>query len=94
MRLGLTVLSALEVLVFAGALLYYLRRIADTLDSIGGTPNSSLARTAMGVRAIERETSHLGPQVTQLNAGLGAVAEQLHRVDAHLGAAARTMAKS
>jgi REP element-mobilizing transposase RayT len=34
--------------------------------------------------AIEKETSHLGPQVTQVNAGLAQIAGGLTSVDKHL----------
>jgi len=82
----LAVLSALEVLAFAGALLYFLHRIVTALEKIGGAPDSSLARIAFGVRAIERETSHLAPEVMQLNAGLTILGGKLGVVDEHLTA--------
>ncbi len=84
----LTILSALEVLAFVGALIVYLVRIVDSLERTGGSPASSLARVSFGVRAIEKETSHLAPQVTQLNEGLTALAGKLGVVDEHLGAVA------
>ena len=92
MTLVLTVLSALEVVVFCGALIAFLRRIVAALEAIGGSPTSSLARIALGVRAIETETGHLGPQVTQLNGGLLAVADRLGAVNGHLGNARRALA--
>ncbi len=88
MKVWLTVLSALEVLVFVGALIRFLVRIVDSLERIGGAPGSSLAKVGFGVRAIEKETSHLGPQVLQLNAGLTALADKLGVVDGHLAAVA------
>lgn len=80
----LTILSALEVLTFAGALVYFLNRIASTLERIGGNPDSYLAKLSFGLSAIEKETSHLAPQVTQLNEGLTALAGELGASDEHL----------
>ena len=85
MNVRLTVLSALQVLAFAGALIAFLGRIVAALERIGGSPSSSLAKVSFGVRAIEKETSHLGPQVIQLNAGLTSLAGKLTVVDGHLG---------
>lgn len=84
MIIRLTLLSALEVLAFVGALIAFLQRIVATLERIGGSPTSSLARVSFGVRAIEKETSHLAPQVTRLNEGLTALADKLGVVDGHL----------
>lgn len=80
----LPLLTALLVLVFFIVLAYALVRIAKTLESIGGTPTSYLAKLRLGLRAIERETSHLGPNVVAINAGLSQVASGLTSVDAHL----------
>lgn len=88
MIVRLTILSALQVLAFAGALIAFLRRIVATLERIGGSPTSSLAKVGFGVRAIEKETSHLAPQVTRLNAGLTTLGGKLTVVDGHLGAVA------
>lgn len=91
MIVRLTILTALEVLAFAGALIAFLGRIVAQLERIGGSPSSSLAKVSFGVRAIEKETSHLAPQVTQLNQGLTALAGKLQLVDTHLGAVARRL---
>ena len=80
----LTVLTALLVLVFFGVLAYALAKISSMLESIGGKPTSYLAKLRLGLRAIEKETSHLAPQVTKLNAGLTQVAGGLGSVDKHL----------
>lgn len=80
----LTILSALAVLALVGVLVVYLWRISSLLNSIGGAPTSYLARLRLGLRAIETETGHLPPQVTQLNERLSAVAEALQAVDQHL----------
>lgn len=93
MRVRLTILSALEVLAFAGALVYFLVRIVKALESIGGSANSYLARLGYGVRAIDKETSYLAPQVTQLNAGLTTLAGNLGVVDGHLASVAQTLSK-
>ena len=80
----LTVLTALLVLVFFGVLAYALIKISAALESIGGKPTSYLAKLRMGLRAIEKETSHLAPQVTKVNAGLTQIAGGLASVDKHL----------
>lgn len=80
----LTVISALVVLIFFGALAVYLVLIARTLEAIGGRPDSFLAKLRLGLRAIESETSHLPAEVTKLNEGLTAVAGGLKQVDKHL----------
>lgn len=91
MRIRLTLLSVLEVLTFAGALVYFLNRIASTLERIGGTPDSYLAKLRFGLRAIEKETSHLAPQVTQLNQSLKTVATKLNTSDEHLKSVAEAL---
>ena len=88
MTIRLTILSALQVLAFVGALIAFLGRIVSALERIGGSPSSSLAKVSFGVRAIEKETSHLAPQVTQLNQGLIALGGKLTVVDSHLGTVA------
>mgnify|MGYP001500633317 CR=1 FL=1 len=91
MMVRLALLSALEVLAFAGALVGFLRRIDATLERIGGSPTSYLAKISFGVRAIEKETSHLAPQVTQLNQGLTTLGGKLDVVDDHLRAVVQTL---
>ncbi len=80
----LTILSALVVVIFFGALVVYLFQIVSTLEAIGGKGDSFLAKLAFGLRAIEQETSHLPREVTKLNEGLAAVAGGLQQVDQHL----------
>ena len=80
----LTLLTALLVLVFFVVLAYALVKIAGVLESIGGTPTSFLAKLRLGLRAIERETSHLAPNVIKVNAGLKQIAGGLVSVNAHL----------
>lgn len=91
MTIRLTILSALQVLAFVGALIAFLGRIVSALERIGGSPASSLAKVSFGVRAIEKETSHLAPQVTRLNQGLVALGGKLGVVDAHLGSVAKNL---
>lgn len=91
MAVLLTALSAVAVVVLFGALVFYLIRIIQALESIGGsTPRgysyrtSYLSKIAFGLRAIEQQTSHLGPEVTRLNGGLKGAAEGLKSIDGHL----------
>lgn len=79
-----TVLTALLVLAFFGVLAYALAKISSALESIGGTPTSYLAKLRLGLRAIEKETSHLAPNVVAINAGLGQIAGGLVSVNQHL----------
>lgn len=86
----LTILSALAVLLLFGALAYFLVQIIAALESIGGkrvrygNPSSYLSKIAFGVRAIEQQTGHLGPEVTRLNTGLARAAEGLDAIDENL----------
>lgn len=80
----LTLLSSLLALVFFGVLAYALLKISNELRSIGGTPTSYLAKLRLGLRAIEKETSHLAPNVVRVNAGLTQIAGGLASVDKHL----------
>lgn len=80
----LTLLTALLVLVFFGVLACALARISAVLESIGGHPDSFLAKLRWGLRAIEKETGHLAPQVVKVNAGLSQIAGGLVSVESHL----------
>lgn len=77
-------LTAVLVIVFFLVLAVALVRISGTLRSIGGTPTSFLAKLRLGLRAIEQETSHLGPQVIAVNEGLSQIAGGLAAVDQSL----------
>ena len=91
----MTVLSALAGLAFLVVLATGALRIAETLEAIGareppprGKKTSFLCRIRFGVRAIETQTGHLGPQVTRLNdqleplaAGLGSLRDTVARID-------------
>ena len=89
----LTLLTAVLVLVFFVVLAVALVRISRVLESIGGTPTSFLAKLRVGLRAIEKETSHLTPQVLQVNAGLLQIAGGLGAVDRHLVGAIEAVTK-
>ena len=87
----LTVLSALAVVLLFATLVFYLVQVINTLESIGGeTPkgyssrSSYLGKIAFGVRAIEQQTGHLGPEVTRLNKNLTQAAEGLRSINGHL----------
>ena len=92
MAVLLTVLSLLAVVLFAGALIFFLVRIVRVLDRVGGEPTSYLAKIRMGVRAIEVETGHLPEEATVLNSHLGEILGGLKAVDDALVATAGTAA--
>ena len=81
MTVLLTAVTALAVLAFLGVVAYALTRIVDLLEGIGGRGDSYLAKLRLGLRAIERETSHLPGAAPGINAGLAGVAAGLVRVD-------------
>lgn len=81
----MTSLSALATLLFLGAVAIALVAIVRRLDAIGGRGDSYLAKLRFGLRAIERETSHLPAAAVPLNRDLGEVAAGLVAVDAALG---------
>ncbi len=81
----MTALTALSALAFLGMVAFALTKIVAALDSIGGRGDSYLAKLRLGLRAIERETSHLPAAAPEINAGLNDVAVGLAAVDATLG---------
>jgi hypothetical protein len=89
----LMALSALLILVFLGALAYALVKIIFVLEAIGGTPTSYLAKLRLGLRAIERETSHLPIAVGKINEGLKTIAGGLVAVDGHLAGTIEALKK-
>jgi hypothetical protein len=98
----LVVLAGLSVLGVAAlfvALALFLRAIARELEEIGGpatrfaAPVNYLSRIRLGVRAIERQTDALGPHVTRLNGGLGAIRDGLRAVDGSLGGLAAAVSR-
>ncbi len=81
----LILLTAICVLAFFLVVAFALLRIDPVLESIGGRGDSYLAKLRLGLRAIERETSHLPAAAPRINEGLGALAGGLMAVDATLG---------
>ncbi len=77
--------TALAVLGFFLVVAFALLRIDPLLEAIGGKGDSYLAKLRLGLRAIDRETSHLPVAVPRINAGLGELAGGLTAVDATLG---------
>src|SRR4030095_2631546 len=72
------------------ALALFLRAIDSELETIGGpetrslAPVNYLAKIRLGVRAIERQTDALGPQVGRLNERLTAIRDGLRAIDGNL----------
>ena len=81
----LTFFSAVAALLFLGVVARALFAIVRLLEAIGGGGQSYLAKLRLGLRAIERETSHLPAAAPGINAGLDATARGLMGVDATLG---------
>jgi len=92
---AMVVLAAISVVGAAAlfvALALFLRAIVGELETIGGpatrfvAPANYLAKIRLGVRAIERQTDALAPQVGRLNEHLGAIRAGLKAVDDNLAA--------
>ncbi len=83
----LILVTAICVLAFFLVVAFALLKIDPVLESIGGRGESYLAKLRLGLRAIERETSHLPAAAPRINEGLGALAAGLMAVDATLGEA-------
>jgi len=92
---AMVVLAAISVVGAAAlfvALALFLRAIVGELETIGGpatrfvAPANYLAKIRLGVRAIERQTDALAPQVGRLNERLGAIRAGLKAVDDNLAA--------
>lgn len=88
----MTFITAVLTLLFLAVLAFALLRLNVVLASIGGQPTSYLAKLRFGLRAIERETSHLPPQATRINHELARVADGLVAVDGHLERTAAALA--
>ncbi len=80
----LMILTVLLVLLFVGALIFFVASIHRLLVHIGGDGNSFLAKLRLGLRAIETETGHLPVEVTQLNETLSNTGLGLKLVNGHL----------
>ncbi len=76
MRNLLIVATAVEIIVFIGALALYIHWIASSLRST----SASLAKVAFGVRAIETQAAPIGPGVTRINGQLATIAAALEGV--------------
>jgi hypothetical protein len=77
--------SALGSLLFLVVVARALAKIVPALEVIGGNGDSLLAKLRLGLRAIERETSHLPAAAPSINNGLESVAAGLGQVDSTLG---------
>lgn len=73
MRGLLITLTAVEIVIFLGAVVVYLVRITRSLRTI----SSNLGKVTFGVRAIETQTAPIGPSVVKINEQLGAIAAAL-----------------
>jgi|GEM_PF-288632 len=88
----LAVVSVVGAAALFVALALFLRAIDSELETIGGpatrfvTPANYLSKIRLGVRAIERQTDGLAPQVVRLNEGLSATRDGLKAIDGNLGA--------
>lgn len=80
----LIIVSALGALIFLAVVALALTKIVPALEAIGGNGDSLLAKLRLGLRAIERETSHLPAAAPKINAGLASIANGLIQVDATL----------
>ena len=69
----LVTLTIIEIALVAVVLVYYLIRIAASLRRT----SVLLGKVAFGVRAIETQTSVIGPSVLTVNEQLGGVADAL-----------------
>jgi hypothetical protein len=94
----LTLVSVALIAIFFAVLVIGVILIAGTLEQIGGGRSSfysgrlsDLGRIAFGVRAIEQQTSHLGPSLTRLNESLTRTGEGLGRIDATLAEATEAL---
>lgn len=81
----MTFITCLAALVFLAVVAFALTRIVSMLESIGGKGDSYLAKLRLGLRAIERETSHLPAAAPGINENLGSIAAGLTAVDDTLG---------
>ena len=82
----LILLSALAALIFLAVVAWALTIIVPALEGIGGHGDSLLAKLRLGLRAIERETSHLPATAPKINSDLAKIADVLVQVDNTLGA--------
>lgn len=81
----LTFFSGVTALLFLAVVAHALIQIVHLLEEIGGNGDSYLAKLRLGLRAIERETSHLPAAAPGINTGLETTAKGLLGVDEALG---------
>lgn len=91
MTVVLTVLSCVAALALLLVVAINLVRIIHRLEAIGGTSTSGLAKLRFGLRAIETQTGHLAPEVTQINGGLRALDGGMRAVEADLSRTASNL---
>ena len=77
----LMIITILAVLALVIVLITSLSSIHKSLQHIGGSGDSFLAKLRLGLRAIETETGHLPTEVTKLNEGLTKTGAGLKAVD-------------
>jgi hypothetical protein len=82
----LVFLSCLISLIFLATVAWALIQINEQLAPIGGTSESFLAKLRLGLRAIEKQTSHLGVIVTNVN-------QQLEKIEGGLEQLANNLKK-
>ena len=86
----LMIVTMIGVAALFIALALFVRAIVRELESIGGPatrfvrPVNYLSKIRLGLRAIEVETGHIVPHVTQLNLTLTSVRDGLRAIDASL----------
>lgn len=73
MRTVLVILTVVEIVAVVGVLAVYLIAIARSLGRI----SDNLGKVSFGVRAIETQTSSIGPSVVRANEQLTAIAGAL-----------------
>jgi hypothetical protein len=81
----MTLFSAVAALLFLAVVARALIEIVGLLEDIGGSGESYLAKLRLGLRAIERETSHLPAAAPDINKGLESTAKGLMGIDETLG---------
>ena len=69
----MVLLSCLVALIFLAAVAWALIQINTQLAAIGGTPESFLAKLRLGLRAIEKQSSHFQPMATEINTVLSSI---------------------
>lgn len=89
----LTLLSCLAAVAFLGTVAWGLVRIVALLEAIGGRGDSYLAKLRLGLRAIERETSHLPRTAPAINQALAGTAAGLTEVRDGLGRVVQGLTK-